>query len=124
MRLEFTQLNFGGTRRWLVCPCCQSKRLALYVAGCSLSCRVCLGLRHESNHENRQGRMFRRANVLRKRLGWKPGVANPPGKKPAHMHWRTFLRLNAELEQIADKLFLDLSKFVERAEARIDRMQR
>lgn len=122
--IEYTPLHFGGQRRWLVCPCCQTRRLALYIDGNFLACRVCLGLRYESNHENRRELAMRAANRLRAGLGWKPGIANPPGRKPPYMHWRTFLRRERELEHLTDALFFNISDLVERHVARLDRMQR
>lgn len=124
VRLAFTRLHLGGVRRWLVCPCCDMRREALYVAGRLLSCRVCLGLRYETNHENRRARMFRRADAIRERLGWKPGIANPPGPKPPRMHQRTFLRLKSELERLTDALTLNIGGWIERAEVHLDRMHR
>lgn len=40
---------------------------------------------------------MRRADRIRRRLGWDAGIANPSGGKPKGMHWRTFARLNVEL---------------------------
>lgn len=34
--------NFGGERRWLVCPDCAKRRTALYLDRGGFSCRVCL----------------------------------------------------------------------------------
>ncbi|MGZ8435431.1 MAG: hypothetical protein ACXWXX_13720, partial [Candidatus Binatia bacterium] len=38
----------------------------------------------------------RRADRLRARLGWEPGILNGEGGKPKWMRWRTFERLAAE----------------------------
>ena len=56
----------------------------------------------------------RRADKLRKRLGWMPGILHGNGGKPKGMHWRTFERLqvspdfhvNAALARMAVKLRL------------------
>lgn len=122
VRIDQHELHFGGHRRWLICPECESRREALYVDGSLVGCRVCLGLRYACQHENVRDRMFRRANALRQRLGWKPGIANPPGGKPGRMHWRTYQQLRSELDQLVDALTLDVGKWVERAERRLDRM--
>jgi hypothetical protein len=119
--IAFTPLHFGGGRRWLVCPCCQSRRQALYVAKTWLACRECLGLRYESQHENRRQRAFRSADKLREALGWKPGILNPIGKKPSGMHWTTFERLYSELDERTDALLGNLGKWVDRAESRVVR---
>lgn len=120
VRIDQHKLHFGGHRRWLVCPTCESRREALYVDGKLVACRVCLGLRYACQHENVRDRMFRRANAIRKRLGWKPGIANPPGGKPKGMQWRTYRRLRDEHEQLADALTINVGKWVDRAEKRLD----
>ena len=44
----------------------------------------------------------RRANTIRRRLGWEAGIANPEGVKPKGIHWRTFERLKAEHDAFAN----------------------
>ncbi|MDD2760945.1 MAG: hypothetical protein PHH11_11710 [Methylomonas sp.] len=36
---------------------------------------------------------YRGANKIRQKLGWQPGIANPPEGKPKGMHWRTYHEL-------------------------------
>jgi len=124
VRLETTPLHFGGQRRWLVCPQCSHRREALYVACEALACRSCLGLGYESQNENRRGRMFRRANAIRARLGWASGILSLDGDKPPRMHWRTFQRLRAELDVLTNALLGILGEWLDRAEERVDRLQR
>lgn len=114
--LEYTPLHFGGYKRWLVCSTCGCRRQALFVDDKRLACRVCLGLRHASNREDRRSRLIRRANKIRQRLGWEVGALRGPGLKPARMHWATFWQLTAELEALTGALVVDLSKWVDRAE--------
>jgi hypothetical protein len=117
-------LQKGGVRRWLVCPQCESKRVALYVAGEQVACRTCLGLRYSSQHACRRTRMCWRADKIRERLGWPPGVLGAIGQKPPGMHQRTYLALVTELEQLADAVLGNLGAWVERAEDRWERMSR
>ena len=124
VRLEITPLHFGGQRRWMACPRCSHRREALYVEREVLACRSCLKLGYESQNENRRGRMFRRANAIRARLGWAPGIVNPDGGKPARMHWRTFRRLHAELDALTNALLGILGDWLDKAEERVDRLQR
>jgi hypothetical protein len=114
--LAYTPLHFGGHKRWLVCSVCGCRRQALFVDDLRLACRVCLGLRHSSNHEDRRSRLIRRANKIRHRLGWEAGALRGPGRKPARMHWTTYWHLTAELEALTSRLVGDLSKWVSRAE--------
>lgn len=117
-----TPLHYGGHRRWLVCPRCKIKRQALYIDKNTPTCRVCLGARYSSQHDNRRDRLYRRANAIRKRLGWPPGIARPPGEKPGRMHWQTFKRLQDELDQLTAALTINVEKWVGRAEIRLDRL--
>lgn len=118
--IESTPLHFGGNRRWLVCPCCQNRRLALYIDGNVLACRVCLGLRYESQNENRREQAMRTANRLRAGLGWQPGILNPNGKKPKGMHRRTYQRLTSELEAVTNGLLGVLPDWIDRLERSMD----
>lgn len=116
--LEYTPLHFGGHRRWLCCPECSQRRQALYILNGRLSCRVCLNLRYESQHENVRDRMFRRLYAIRERLGWKGGLDRPNGPKPLRMHRVTFNRLVAEHDSLAAMLLGCLGEWIERAELR------
>lgn len=122
--LNTSPLPFGGCRRYMVCPTCDSRRQDLYVSGAMLACRVCLGLRYGSQHETERDRMFRRVDAIRERLGWKGGVAHPNGEKPTGMHRVTFERLMAEHDALATYLLGDVSKWLERAEKRLQHMGR
>lgn len=123
VRIVQHKLHFGGYRRWLVCPTCESRREALYIDKRLMACRACLGLRYTSQHENVRDRMFRRANAIRERLGWKPGIANPQGGKPHRMHWRTYMQLKNELEGLNDALQINIEKWIEQAERRLDQLK-
>lgn len=113
-----TPLHYGGHRRWLICGQCLSRRVALYIHDSKLACRTCLGLRYGSQHEGERDRAFRRAEAIRERLGWMPGIAHPNGPKPHAMHRKTFQRLVAEHDAIAAYLLGDVSKWIDRAEMR------
>lgn len=43
-----------------------------------------------------EDRAARRADKIRARLGWEPGILNGRGWKPKRMRWGTFERLTAE----------------------------
>jgi hypothetical protein len=45
-------------------------------------------------------RTMRRADRLRERLGWQPGIINPNGDKPKWMRWQTFDRLTEQHDQL------------------------
>jgi hypothetical protein len=58
--------------------------------------RRCNQLAYASSLEDAGGRATRRADKLRARLGWEPGILNGEGGKPNWMRWRTFDHLTAE----------------------------
>ena len=52
---------------------------------------------------------MRRAETIRRRLGWEAGIANPGGDKPKGMHWRTFERLKAEHDAFANASWMGMA---------------
>ena len=58
--------------------------------------RQCHDLAYRSQREAEDDRAIRRADAIRRRLGWVPGVLHGNGCKPKGMHWRTFERLRHE----------------------------
>jgi hypothetical protein len=90
--VEWTVCHFGGTRPWWNCPCC-GKRVAVLWAGSTYACRDCQQINYESTRRSESDKPFDRANKLRRRLGWVPGVAHDMGGKPKGMHWTTYARL-------------------------------
>lgn len=96
--LEWTPCNLGGQRAWFICPArgC-GRRVAILYSGKYYACRHCYRLAYQCQRETYGDRSMRRADKLRKRLGWCPGIANPRGGKPKGMHWKTYWRLNDEL---------------------------
>ncbi|MEK6785498.1 MAG: hypothetical protein AABY61_08460 [Nitrospirota bacterium] len=104
---ERTACNLGGQRLWFRCPArgC-NRRVAILYGGGIFACRHCYKLAYPSQRETWDGRARIRADRIRARLGWEPGILNGDGLKPKGMHWRTFARLLAEyeanVEQVAE----------------------
>jgi len=96
--LDWTDCNLGGERPWFLCPTMGcGRRVAILYGGRIFACRHCYKLAYTSQRETDDDRAARRANKIRKRLGWQQGIFNPKGwKKPKGMHWRTFSQLNLE----------------------------
>jgi hypothetical protein len=65
----------------------------LYAPGQYFACRQCGGLGYATQKEDAGDRASRRADKLRKRLDWEPGILNGDGGKPKGMHWKTYQRL-------------------------------
>jgi hypothetical protein len=70
--------------------------VAILYGGGIFACRHCYQLSYASAREDSGGRAASRADRLRARLGWEPGILNGAGIKPKWMRWRTFERLAAE----------------------------
>lgn len=124
--LEWTGLHYGGRRPWFLCPkegC--GRRVAILFGGSIFACRHCHKLAYECQRETNDDRAMRRADHIRRRLGWRPGIANPTGWKPKGMHWRTFERLRTEHDAFVSASLAGMAKrlgiFANRLEA-INRM--
>ena len=76
--------------------------MAVLFGGSIFACRHCHDLAYDSQRETDDDRAMRRADTIRRRLGWGAGIANPEGGKPKGMHWRTFERLKAEHDAFAN----------------------
>jgi len=94
--LDWTPCTFGGKRPWFLCPAkgC-GRRVAILYGGTIFICRHCNRLAYPSQREPADDRAVRRADRIREKLGWEPGILNGIGLKPKGMHWRTFLCLSA-----------------------------
>ena len=95
VRIEWTPCNYKGARAWFICPAqgCGRRVAKLYLGGTIFACRHCYKLVYECQRESRADRAARRADTIRRRLGWDVGIFNPPGGKPKGMHSRTYQRL-------------------------------
>jgi hypothetical protein len=104
VRIVRTPCNLGGSRPWFICPAAGcGRRVAMLYGGGILACRHCYQLAYASSREDAGGRAARRADRLRARLGWEPGILNGGGEKRKWMRWRTFERLGAEHDAFVDE---------------------
>lgn len=105
VKLATTPCTYGGLRYWFTCPAigCGRRVALLYLGDKYFACRHCYQLAYESQREPDYDRHARRADKIRKRLEWEPGILNGDGGKPKGMHWRTFERLAAEHEKFVGK---------------------
>jgi hypothetical protein len=99
-----TPCNLGGSRPWFICPAVGcGRRVAILYGGSIFACRHCYRLAYPSAREDVCDRAARRADRLRARLGWEPGILNLKGTKPKWMRRRTFERLAAEHDQFVGR---------------------
>lgn len=94
VNLEWTPCRLGGRRPWLICPAKNcGRRVAILYGGAVFACRHCYQLAYPSQRENIGDRAMRKADKIRNRMGWEPGILNGEGLKPKGMHWKTFKQL-------------------------------
>lgn len=102
--------HLGGERRWFTCPQCSKRVALLYAPGQYFACRKCYGLGYATQKEGAGDRAASRANKLRKRLGWDAGILNGNGGRSKGMHWKTYLRLKAEHDRLAQISLRDIAQ--------------
>ncbi|MGH9816034.1 MAG: hypothetical protein ACRD6I_08155, partial [Candidatus Acidiferrales bacterium] len=96
VRIVRTRCKLGGSRAWFICPAVGcGRRVAILYGGGIFACRHCYRLAYSSQRETADDRAARRADKIRERLSWEPGILNGNGWKPKGMRWRTFERLEA-----------------------------
>lgn len=109
--LDWTPCNLGGRRVWFRCPASGcSRRVAILYGGKIFACRRCYRLAYPSQRETSDDRAARRADRIRDKLGWEPGILNGDGPKPKGMHWRTFDRLWAEHDAYVEASLLGMAQ--------------
>jgi hypothetical protein len=99
VRLDWTPCTFGGRRAWFLCPAhgCGRRVARLYIGGAGIfACRHCYQLAYACQRETADDRATRRADRIRERLGWEPGILNGAGWRPKGMHRCTFERLTTQ----------------------------
>lgn len=120
IHLTQTPCGLGGERLWFLCPTptCR-RRVAILYGHRTYVCRTCRGLAYPSQREDACDRAGRRADKIRSRLGWKPGILNTPSwKKPKGMHWTTFERLVESETREAKVVVQGLRRFLGQYDAR------
>ena len=72
--------------------------MAILYGDAIFACRHCYWLAYACHRETADDRAGRRADRIRERLGWEPGILHGEGGKPKGMRWHTFEGLSAEHE--------------------------
>ena len=98
--LAWTSCYFGGRRPWFECPRCGRRAGRLY-GGTRFLCRLCYDLAYPSQREDRQFRLLRKVQNIRRRLGGLVAIFYPFPDKPKGMHYSTYFR-QMEQAQIAE----------------------
>lgn len=101
--MVWTPCHYGGKRTWFLCPAAGcGRRVAILYGGGIFACRHCTRLAYRCQRENLDDRATRRADKIRDRLAWEPGILNGHGSKPRGMHWRTYQRLIVKHDALVD----------------------
>ena len=66
------------------------------------ACSQCYKLAYSSQRESNGDRAARRADKIRKQLGWEPGILNGNGGKPKGMRWQTYQQLAVEHDALVN----------------------
>jgi hypothetical protein len=104
VRIAHTPCHLGDSRPWFICPAVGcGRRVAILYGGDIFACRHCYQLAYGSSREDAGGRSIRRADRLRARLGWEPGILNGAGGKPRWMRWKTFQRLVGKYQALVER---------------------
>ena len=119
--LDWTDCHLGGQRPWFLCPArgCR-RRVAILYGGGIFACRHCYELAYPSQRETWDDRAARRADRIRDKLGWEPGILNDNGWKPKGMHWDTFERLSAQHDGFVRIALAGITARLDRYEESLD----
>ena len=111
VKLDRTTCHLGGERVWWRCPAAGcGRRVAILFGGSIFACRNCHKLSYRCQRETDDDRATRRADTLRDKLKWEPGILNGEGRKPKGMHWRTFERLRAEHDAYVNASLMGMAR--------------
>lgn len=109
--LAWTGCNYGGRRAWWLCPAVGcGRRVAVLFGGKVYACRHCHKLAYRTQREQPHDRACNRADTIRSRLGWEPGILNGSGGKPKGMHWKTYQRLKSHHDALVQVSFHDIGR--------------
>ena len=123
VKLDWTDCRYGGKRAWFLCPAkgCGRRVALLYIGSSGIfACRHCNELVYASQREKPENRTLTKADAIRDKLGWQPGIIYPKGDKPKGMHWKTFDRLCKEHDVYALKYSLAMMESLDKVNKRFN----
>jgi hypothetical protein len=111
---DATRCNYGGTRKWFLCPACGRRVGVLYEQGDLFACRYCVGLSYAVESETRHDRALRKFRKLRDKLDDAPRLQEfiPLSCKPKGMRWRTFWRIIEKDKRIIHRIIGEEAKWL------------
>jgi hypothetical protein len=117
-----TPMHLGGARHWFECPSC-GRRCRILYGGARFRCRQCRGAQYESQYQHGaltvcdmrwriRERLEERGGLDSRLFGLDDGI----GPKPPRMHWKTYRRLEARDEALADRWRIGIGGWLERTQ--------
>lgn len=100
--LTETPCNYGGTRKWFVCPEC-ARRCGVFYIQEMIACRKCHDLTYSSQYEHAQDRMLRKLKQIRRATGSDDDIWGPFGLPPRGMSVKRWKALVAEFIELREK---------------------
>ncbi|MEO1661141.1 MAG: hypothetical protein AAFR51_09145 [Pseudomonadota bacterium] len=92
IELTTTHPQFGGVRRWFVCPDCGRRCRLLHFAS-AFKCRKCVNAVYPSQYDYVRLAGEAKAKRAREQLGAAVGLDIAFATKPKGMHWKTYRKL-------------------------------
>jgi len=105
--VRYSARHFGGRRVFLACPRCGRNSEVLYFPQTGPSCRICLGLRYQSQSESTLDRHARALRKIQARF-------DPTGPKPWKQRWRTYFGMYKTWELFRDRYLRTVVKTMQR----------
>ena len=96
-----TPCNYGGYRKWFLCPKCSRRVGILYGTGKYFLCRHCYDLTYTCSNASPLKRIFDRTEKLRRKLGGdNDPFLSPIPERPRGMHRSTYKKIADELRRL------------------------
>ncbi|WP_281019927.1 hypothetical protein [Minwuia sp. IMCC3060] len=112
IQITTTVPNYGGLRRWFVCPLSNDRAAKLYLppGGTVFGSRNAYGLAYRSQSQSLPDRIAEKAHSLRQKIGGEPGFHQPMSRKPKGMYWRTYMRMRDEISRLEDASMMAMAQ--------------
>lgn len=105
--LSETPCNYGGVRKWFVCPGCGARKSILY-GDPMFGCRSCKGLLYKSQYESSRERLHSKIVKLRRKIGSSDDMLDPVNLPPVGMSGSKFMKNVGQLIELQEALHREM----------------